>query len=361
MKLSRVRQWNRRGFTLVELLIVIAIISVLMSLISSAVWKAVVTGNRVRNQNEISQLSTAVENFRQKFGIYPPSRIVLCESFSDYNPSNPLHADSIQFLQTIWPRINFKFPNSGAAGSRFGVGWSGIDWNGDGQLTRGPIVLEGDQCLVFFLGGIPGIDNTNPSKPKVFCSGFSTNPQNPAFHTPSNATSNGSKETIPLFFDFDSTRLVRRTPSTFLSYLDTWASPPSSGTPYAYFSSYKTRNGYNRYYSLGSDCTSLGVWPYAEGPIPGVSGASANLPSNWRYFNPGTFQIISAGRNYAFGQGTNPSPAFPSAPFPFWSSPDRAGNTEASRGKGDLPPPAPPAAGTDDQSNFYDSTLGAGS
>ena len=355
MTLSHARRSGGRGFTLVELLIVIAIISVLVSLLSSAVGKAVITAHRVRNQNEISQLATAVENFKQKFGIYPPSRILLGETLADYfqngnlnQPKSQFHLDSYTTLTTMFPRLNFK-------SSFF------IDWDGSRTYTQ-PVILEGDQCLVFFLGGVPQFDQNQNNRP--FCSGFSTNPADPTYHV----THPGS-DTIPPFFDFDSGRLAQRKPSRYLSYLDTWANSvpagtpysPANGMPYAYFSSYKTRNGYNRFYGppnnlSSSDCATLSVWPYAEGP---TSPGAAASPSNWRYLNPNTFQIISAGRNFAFGQGTNPNPFF-AGPFPFWSPPDRAGNTEASRGKGDLPP-NPPQAGTDDQSNFYDSTLGAGS
>src|SRR5207253_9071458 len=64
---------------------------------------------------------------------------------------------------------------------------------------------------------------------------------------------------------------------------DLYSSRDTYGSvPYAYFSSYKTRNGYNRFAS--TDCPSLGVWPYAEALTPTV-----------RYLNPNTFQIISAG------------------------------------------------------------------
>jgi prepilin-type N-terminal cleavage/methylation domain-containing protein len=343
MKPSGARRRGGRGFTLVELLIVIAIISVLLSLVSSAVWKAVVTSNRVRNQQEISQLATAVENFKQKFGIYPPSRIVLCEIYDFYfqgnkrgnPPKSPLHADSIQFLQAIWPRINFDSVNKAGLGT--GSRWTGIDWNGDGKPTPGEMWLEGDQCLVFFLGGIPGID---PTTHKFFCGGFSINSQNPAFQT----TAVGS-ETIPRFFDFQSDRLIQvppavRTtpnPSGFFSYKDTYGN-----APYAYFSSYKTANGYNRYNS--SDCDSLGVWPYAEGLLP--------TP---RYQNSSTFQIISAGangliagkKNMGFGRGTELGNT-----NAIWT-PQLAANTQAIWGYNN-----DKQAGADDQSNFYDSPLG---
>src|SRR5439155_9190658 len=155
---------------------------------------------------------------------------------------------------------------------------------------------------------------------KPFCSGFSTNPTNPAAHVL------GGGDIIAPFFEFDSARLLLLPPglrasgfasgttplpavsSRHFSYRDTY-----NNVPYAYFSSNKTRNGYNRYVSAvsavllsngnpSSDCTSLGVWPYAEG------GSTAVV----RYLNPSTFQIISAGANgtmvgvsnMGFGRGT---------------------------------------------------------
>src|SRR5438874_7049905 len=99
MKLAHVNRSARRVFTLVELLIVIAILALLVSLLSASVWKALATANRVKNQSEINQIAVAVENFKAKFGIYPPSRIVLCEQLDLYNPADPLHADSLAFLQ----------------------------------------------------------------------------------------------------------------------------------------------------------------------------------------------------------------------------------------------------------------------
>jgi hypothetical protein len=284
----------------------------LVSLISAGVWKATVTANRVRNRSEISQLEIALESFKNKFGIYPPSQILLGERISDYNP-NPkdppalaqLKVDSLQALTTIFPRLDFSK-------SFF------IDWDGNRSLSPA-VILEGDQCLVFFLGGIPQVDASG----RLFCSGFSTNPSDPTYHVQKPNT-----ETIAPFFEFDSARLLKRTQSNFLSYRDTHGT-----TPYAYFSSYKTRNNYNRYGT--SDCASLKVWPYAEG------ASASGLNSTWRYQKPSNFQIISAGADGLFGRGSDPS-----IPNSFWT-PANAGTSPASAG-----------AGQDDQANFYDTTLG---
>ncbi|HLJ94177.1 MAG TPA: hypothetical protein VKU02_13400, partial [Gemmataceae bacterium] len=310
------------------------------------------------------------ENFKQKFGIYPPSRILLAERFTDYfrngDPTKPFsqfHADSYSFLTQIFPRLDMV--NSVNKPSlNHSTWWAGIDWDGN-KVPSPPVILEGDQCLVFFLGGIPQID-ANSNKP--FCSGFSTNASNPAAHIL------GGGDVFPPLFEFSSDRLVfvpqgarasgfidvlTKQPlpaisTVHLSYKDTYGN-----VPYAYFSSYKARNGYNRYLNsilLGSkpssDCTSLGVWPYAEGLTPSV-----------RYLNANTFQIISAGANglvagvsnMNFGRGTEPN-----NPKAIWT-PSAAGGSEANRSYFEPPPPQPPQAGIDDQSNFYDSTLGSSS
>jgi prepilin-type N-terminal cleavage/methylation domain-containing protein len=311
MRIGHARRSGRWGFTMVELLIVIAIIGVLVSLISAGVWKATVTANRVRNRSEISQLEIAVESFKNKFGIYPPSKILLGETAADYspNPKDPpalaqLKVDSLQALTTIFPRLDFSK-------SFF------IDWDGSRALTRPAVILEGDQCLVFFLGGIPQVDPNG----RPFCSGFSTNPSDPTYHVQKGG------DTIAPFFEFDSSRL-KRTPSNYFSYRDTYGT-----MPYVYFSSYKTRNGYNRYGT--SDCASLNVWPYAEGASAG------GLNATWRYQKPSSFQIISAGADGAFGRGSDPT-----IPNSFWTQ-TNAGNSPASAGPGQ-----------DDQANFYDTTLG---
>jgi hypothetical protein len=240
--------------------------------------------------------------------------------------------------------------------------WYGIDWDNSGSNTitvRGQInnpigaveaILEGSQCLVFFLGGIPGSGTVT---------GFSTNQSNPA---------QIGGDRVPPFFEFKSNRLVPLSQwafntqggnqlllSDFYAYLDGYGK-----TPYAYFSSYKTMNGYNRYFSIVppspwviqgiSDCQSLSVWPYAQALAPLAV-----------YYNPQSFQIISAGKDLSFGPGSNPNLPYPPPPYgtpPYASAPG-------------TPPPystwAPSYAtvdypqgsfGYDDIANFYDRLLG---
>jgi prepilin-type N-terminal cleavage/methylation domain-containing protein len=274
---------DRRGFTLVELLVVIAIIGVLVSLLLAAVMKAVAKAEEVQTRSDISQLAEGISAWGVKFEVQGPfpSRLLLCEDFSDYaKDGTQLATDSAAFLQRVWPRIVASGSTAWAAGK--------IDWSGSKNPTNKKFILQGQECLVFFLGGIPTGQGTNVPG----CTGFSTSPTNPAAHvTP------GGGSIIPPFFSFDSSRLrpgQARTLGLFYHYLD-----PYGKKPFAYFSSYKTQNGYNHYGS--TDCPNIAAgtasdpvpWPYAEaGGNPG------------RYMNPNTFQIISAGRLGAFGSGT---------------------------------------------------------
>jgi RNA polymerase sigma factor (sigma-70 family) len=247
--------------------------------------------------SEIVQMVGAVNKFKQLFKVpYIPSRIRLCED-GGYNPNDALDADSRDYLKRLFPKLQYP-----------------VDWNGDG-ITSFPNgkpqrwELEGDQCLVFFLGGL---QVSGPNS----CVGFSTNPANPM--QPGGRRINGGA-----FFQFPVSRLFARritSPSglssgTFFSFQD-----PYLKNYYAFFSSYKSANGYNRYfdYHMGlnpvgqkfgpvSDCRTLGVWPYAS--------ALGSLP---RYQNPETIQIICAGTNGQFGSGTVivNSPMSPAQNFP---------------------------------------------
>jgi type II secretory pathway pseudopilin PulG len=376
----RQRTTARMAFTLVELLVVIAIIIVLASLLLAAVFKALDLANEASTRTDITQIGAAEQSFQTKFQVnWLPSRIILCKTLANYyvagsNPpqiKSPLHQDSLDYLSIIWPRLNWGTPHPSPNSQKWTgtPAWVGIDWDFSDALddigtpalfvrdaANNPtatteVVLEGEQCLVFFLGGIPGSGTVN---------GFSTDQSNPARHRlafPNLALTNNADDRLPPFFDFKSNRLVSLSQwifnqggnpagfSDFYAYLDGYGK-----TPYAYFSSYKGANGYNRYYTLlgVSDCQSLGVWPYAQsGVYPGP--ATQTLPTPV-YLNSQSFQIISAGKNSAFGSGTVIITI--QQPQGNWiGGPDWAPGTAAA-----IYPAG--SAGNDDIANFYDRLLG---
>lgn len=266
MILAQRQKIDRRAFTLIELLVVIAIIAVLVSLTAAAVMRFFAVGTRTANAHDMSQLQRALEEFKAKYHVYPPDQILLANTRSAYD-SHPLGKKSFTYLSKIWPNLDFN----------------GLDWSGDGSLPASGVVLEGDQCLVFFLGGIQ-------SKSPKACLGFSANPK-----SPTKLTANGNK-LLPMY-DFKAARLYQRGGSPFFSYLDAYADDANTGKPYIYFSSGLAENAYNPNYSQ------LGVKPYIRTTTPYI-----------QFFSPKTFQLISAGEDLQFGPGGTYDPANPVVP-----------------------------------------------
>ena len=63
--------WSDRGFTLAELLTVIAIIAILSGLLFSVATGVFQKGNRARGESELQAISVALESYRGRFGDYP--------------------------------------------------------------------------------------------------------------------------------------------------------------------------------------------------------------------------------------------------------------------------------------------------
>ncbi len=232
---------SRTGFTLVELLVAVAIIALLMTLMLCAIQQVTAYVGMAQCLAEIRQLEDACERFKQHYGRFPPSLIRLREPGNYHvHPDDPsfnlLDLYSKDYLEAIFRGIRLT---------------DGHDWNGDGQIDSAGsqegvagYILQGHECLVYFLGGLP----KRLSSSEVTVIGFYPAKDRPTAQDPPGSTIQRPRVS---FFEFDRTRLVMEhgshepfPGSTFwpigspdyigqmnvsVSYLDRW------GTPYAYF------------------------------------------------------------------------------------------------------------------------------
>lgn len=252
---------SRGGFTLVELLVVITIIGILAALTTAAVVKAIGKGDEVKLRSEISQLSQAVQAFKQQYSVgYMPDKLVLPPGFD---------LASQQYLKSVWPRLNASALT--ATSGTFTVNGTNYTpftyWQVQGSQ---PVTLQGDQLLVFWLGGPRDASNN--------CLGWSTDGTDPMKQA-------GTR--VPPFFTFPANRLQvfgGTGRAAFPSFVDA-----IGVMPYLYFSTNRADNSYSNSITLATGT----VQPYL------LSG-TVSAP---RWVNPSSFQIISAGKDGVFGNG----------------------------------------------------------
>lgn len=106
----RLHGWNsKQGFTLVEMLVVIAIIGILMALILPAVQAAREAARRLQCKNQIRQLGLAVLNFESIFKALPPVGLLSPETGDVNRCLYGLSSTSVSYL-------SFCFDHTGTNG-----------------------------------------------------------------------------------------------------------------------------------------------------------------------------------------------------------------------------------------------------
>lgn len=160
----------RSGFSLLELLAVIVVISILVSLLLPAINSVRRTAANAVLGTELTNLDVAITNFSSSsggLGVQPWSEIVLTEdpTVTSWTP------DSQTKLRRMFEEMDFARLH---------------DFNGDGDKTD-VLTLTGSECLVFFLGGVLSskdtnndntVDATEAQVPQALL-GFSKNPLDP--------------------------------------------------------------------------------------------------------------------------------------------------------------------------------------
>jgi prepilin-type N-terminal cleavage/methylation domain-containing protein len=292
---------RRGGFTLVELLVVIAIIGMIVALAVPTIFSAIRTARNAAVKSEIDLLHTALMNYKNEYGSFPPANMQGLWSGGAVNQRHPVY----KHLVKIFPRLSE--PTSGA--------------NSPYEVMA---KMSPAQALVFWL------------------SGFYQNPENPI-------TNDGASGTRKKFFDFDQTRLYAAsnyafdgTPQQFVPRNDPQASTygppvyftphPQSGTPYVYFDNrcYDTPSSTtteietadNAYVQLsGQDAVY-----FAKSTNANVSRAAPYLTSlppaetnpSWsqRHMLADSFQLIAAGADGFYGRKPLTGSVYAQTAFP---------------------------------------------
>lgn len=243
---------RRRGFTLIEIMVVIIIIGALLALLLPAIGKSRRAAYDARVKTEIAGLESAIATFKLTYGSEPPSHVSIYSTAAGWNGDTASKA----IIRRIWPQFDFSNPTYPAS------------------LPAGSATLNAGECLLFFLGG--PLVNGAPT-------GFSKNPASPF-------AAGGNTREGP-FFEFDIARIVDSDNNGIAEYKD---SLPDQTKPYLYFSSYEG-TGY-----VTGEATAAGL---ANAQYRNTNTAP------YTYYKPQTFQIISPGADGLYGTGGYFNPA----------------------------------------------------
>lgn len=276
---------KRAGFTLIEILMAVAILAILIGLLLPAIMGGSRAARIQEVKTDIDRLNTAMTDFKREFQRDVPGSITLCEATADWTVGDGPRSRGI--IRQLWPQFTF----------------GPTDFNADGDATD-VHTLEGAECLVFFLGGM--VDFGAGTTGTGALVGFSKNPVAPFAY--------GGNRRGP-FIEFRggcnptatsrsfTGRLVDTDADGFPEYLDTL---PGQTRPYLYF-----ETGYRFQSDGGSSWVNSDNWgsttpsqrmprAYYQLPLNPTfpAGAIASIPHNRT-----GYQIISAGSDYEYGLG----------------------------------------------------------
>lgn len=269
------------GFTLVEVLMVLTIISLLAGLIGVGVRGAVRRGREATVSTEISQLNNAMNDFKSKYGAFPPSLGTPLEGTTT-GPASPLYTSEtevqrqtriLRFLARAFPRYvpsatytvasypAYYLPDYIQLKVQIGLAtvaypvFTAAPFSGDGALVYSGALqnccnidtLDPAEAMVLWLGGLPRRRLNSANKNVFELTGFGADPAQPFVMSVSRAEWNGGNagwqtsglvdnQRTPALFKFDASRLSDVDNDGWPEYLPSLPDVGDGVPPYVYFS-----------------------------------------------------------------------------------------------------------------------------
>ncbi|KKR85118.1 MAG: Type II secretion system protein G [Candidatus Woesebacteria bacterium GW2011_GWB1_41_10] len=194
--------YRNPGFTLVELVIVVSIISFLVLMGMALLRLQVFKGNDARRKSDIKKIQVAIEEYEKDNDCYPPSEIVVCEPgdslrpYIDKIPCDPVSRESYYYEPKSgacpnWYILYSKLENEKDGDVIYGLGPGGaynyVAGSPNAPLsTPGPTPTGGGGsesgywgCKSGICAGIGSRTECSPNYTSSGCSGQCGTPENP--------------------------------------------------------------------------------------------------------------------------------------------------------------------------------------